>query len=58
MVVKNIQIYNVQIGRKQICKSKNWKQTLLPPDKTPSPVPIVAPKAGKNYSFPPVKGED
>ena len=58
MVVKNIRIYNVQISRKQIYKSKNWKQTLLTPDNTPSPVPIVTPKAGKNYSFPPVKGED
>ena len=59
MVMKNVQVYGVQISGKWNYKSQNLKQTFLPPQGiTLSPVHIITPKAETNYSFPPVKGED
>ena len=45
MVVKNIQIYCVQVREKWICNSKNLKKTFqLPPGKTLSSVLITDPR--------------
>ena len=60
MVVKNIQIYRVQVRGKWICKSKKLKVDISATTRQnslPGPYQVLI-KAETNWSFRPVKGED
>ena len=58
MVVKNIQIYGVQISGKCNCKSKTWKYTLCYLQENSLPSSYHYPLGREKYLIPPVTGED
>ena len=62
MVVKNTQIYGVQISGKWICKSKNWKVDISPTSKKNSDTSPyrgnTSPPRQRQITYSPVKGED